>query len=157
MPRPLQKKCSICSQLTTKKARLLHGQEGDGCWDDKYCHNRRSFYRKQARTNNGENTIQSVVVEPPQNYFAILLLYKEPGERPLHALGAELWQGQTPLCKLQPVHCFGLTGGTIREYTQQVLEAFSKQCGMSLSKYKDIFEVSPEKCPIRPCPLHPES
>jgi hypothetical protein len=71
--------------MTAKKARLLHGQQGDECWDDLYCHNRRSFYRKLARTDNDKNTIDAVVVEQPQNYFAILLLYKESNEKPLHA------------------------------------------------------------------------
>jgi hypothetical protein len=157
MPKPLKQKCLICSQLSAKKARLLHGQEGDGCWDDLYCHNRRSFYRKIELAFNDEKTIDTVILEPQDNYFAILLLYKDPGQRPLHALGAELWLGQTPMCRLQPVHCFGLTAGAIREYTQQVLEAFSKQYDLTLNKYKDIFSVSPDKCPARPCPLHPDN
>ncbi|BDA76281.1 hypothetical protein CAL7716_104470 (plasmid) [Calothrix sp. PCC 7716] len=135
---------------------MLHGQEGDRCWDDKYCHNRRSFYRKLARTSNEKNTINTVVLKPQENYFAILLLYRDSGERPLHALGAELWLGQAPTFRLQSVHCFGLTAGAIREYTQQVLEAFSLASGINLNKYKDIFEISPERCPVRPCPLHPD-
>jgi hypothetical protein len=157
MPNPLKQKCLICSQMTAKKARLLHGQQGDECWDDLYCHNRRSFYRKLARTDNDKNTIDAVVVEQTQNYFAILLLYKESNEKPLHALDAELWLGQTSIYKLQTVHCFGLTAEAIREYTQQVLEAFSNQCGLFLNKYKDVFEISPEVCPVRPCPLHPDN
>jgi hypothetical protein len=73
-----------------------------------------------------------IAVEPPATYFAVLYLYKEPGDKPLHAMSAELWLGQKPICRLEPIHCFGLTAGKIRAYTDQVLQAFAKQYGVSL-------------------------
>nr|WP_322661294.1 hypothetical protein [Dendronalium sp. ChiSLP03b]MDZ8206575.1 hypothetical protein [Dendronalium sp. ChiSLP03b] len=155
MPKPLDPKCQLCSKLPTAKAKVLHGAEGDGCWNPSICHNRRSFYRR--RSENDTAGIAAIAVEPLATYFAVLYLYKEPGDKPLHALGAELWLGQKPICRLEPIHCFGLTAGKIRTYTDTVLQAFAKQYSVSLFQYKDMFEISPCHCPVRPCPLHPQS
>lgn len=151
MPKPINSKCQLCALLPTAKAKVLHGAEGDGCWNPKYCHNRRSFYRHQEKPSAGA----TITVPPPESYFAVLYLYKEPGEKPLHALGAELWHGQQAVCRLEAIHCFGLTAGKIRAYSDQVLQAFSKQYEVSLSQYKEIFEIGQGLCPVRPCPLHP--
>ncbi|RCJ37282.1 hypothetical protein A6770_40375 [Nostoc minutum NIES-26] len=152
MPKPLDPKCQLCSKLPTAKAKVLHGAEGDGCWNPHICHNRRSFYRRRKSANTG---IETIIVEPPGTYFAVLYLYKELGDKPLHALAAELWLGQQPVCRLEPIHCFGLTAGKIRSYTDQVLQAFASQYSVSLYQYKDMFEINPAHCPVRPCPLHP--
>ena len=74
-----------------------------------------------------------------------------------YALGAELWHGQQPVCRLESIHCFGLTASKIKIYTEQVLQAFSKKYQVNLYQYKEMFEISPLQCPVRPCPLHPES
>ncbi|AFZ28226.1 hypothetical protein Cylst_6632 (plasmid) [Cylindrospermum stagnale PCC 7417] len=153
MPRPLNPKCQLCSKFSTTQAKVLHGSEGDGCWNPHVCHNRRSFYRQRIKQ---DADVETVNVEPPATYFAVLYLYKEPGDKPLHALGAQLWHGQKPICRLEPIHCFGLTAGKIKTYTEQVLQAFSRQYEIPLSQYKEMFEVSPIHCPVRPCPLHPE-
>ncbi len=154
MPKPLDPKCQLCATLPTAKAKMLHGMEGDDCWNPKVCHNRRSFYRR--RTDSDPAQMDTIAVSPPTNYFAVLYLYKEPGDKPLHALGAELWLGQKAICRLEPIHCFGLTAGKIRTYTDQVLQAFAKEYNISLCQYKDMFEVSPTHCPVRPCPLQPQ-
>lgn len=152
MPKPFSNKCLLCSQLSTAQAKIVHGSDGDNCWDAKYCHNRRSFYRRRAsQTNDAE--IDTMTVEPPANYFAVLYLYKAPGDKPLHALGAELWYGQKAICRLEPIHCFGLTAGKIKAYTEQVLKAFSQKYNCTLAQYKEMFEVNPSKCPIPECPL----
>ncbi|HEY9804816.1 MAG TPA: hypothetical protein V6D25_31070, partial [Leptolyngbyaceae cyanobacterium] len=120
MPKPLDPKCQLCAKLPAAKARVLHGTEGDNCWNPKVCHNRRSFYRNKSKDGSGQIEAMGyarpevIAVEPPETYFAVLYLYKEPGDKPLHALGAELWLGQKPVCRLEPIHCFGLTAGKIR-------------------------------------------
>jgi hypothetical protein len=155
MPKPLDPKCQLCALLPTAKAKVLHGSEGDGCWNPRICHNRRSFYRRRTKSDSAE--IDALAIVPPATYFAVLYLYKEPGDKPLHALGAELWLGQKPICRLEPIHCFGLTASKIKTYTEQVLQAFSKKYNVNLYQYKEMFEISPSQCPVRPCPLHPES
>ncbi|WP_414574245.1 hypothetical protein [Nostoc sp. CCY 9925] len=154
MPKPLDPKCQLCAKLPTSKAKVLHGPLGDGCWNPKVCHNRRSFYRNRKLDDSAQ--IEAIAVEPPANYFAVLYLYKEAGDKPLHAMSAELWLGQKPICRLEPIHCFGLTAGKIRTYTDKVLQAFAKDYNISLYQYKDMFEVSPTHCPVRPCPKQPQ-
>lgn len=154
MPKPLDPKCQLCAKLPTSKAKVLHGPKGDGCWNPKVCHNRRSFYRNRNKDDSGQ--IEAISVAPPETYFAVLYLYKDPGDKPLHALSAELWLGQKPVCRLEPIHCFGLTAGKIRAYTDKVLQAFAKEYNVTLYQYKEMFEIAPTHCPVRPCPLHPE-
>jgi hypothetical protein len=154
MPKPLNPKCELCSKLSAIQAKVIHGVSGDGCWNPKVCHNRRSFYRRRLETT---AAVETISLPPPDTYFAVLYLYKEAGEKPLHALGAELWHGQKAICRLEPVHCFGLTASKIRIYTDQVLQAFSQKHEVRLNQYKELFEVNPLHCPVRPCPLHPAS
>jgi hypothetical protein len=156
MPKPINFQCLECSRHTTEWAKTVHGEGGDGCWNPGRCYDRRSFYRHRS-----QKTIafdgEIISKEPPSAYYAILYLYKEPGEKPLHSLGAELWLGQKAVCKIEPIHCFGLTSGKIRAFSQQVLQTFSDKYQVSLLQYKEMFEISPVLCPIRPCPLHPDS
>jgi hypothetical protein len=154
MPKPLDPKCQLCAKLPSAKAKVLHGPEGDGCWNPKVCHNRRSFYRNKGKDDS--LGIEAIAVQPPETYFAVLYLYKDSGDKPLHALGAELWLGQRPVCRLEPIHCFGLTAGKIRAYTDKVLQAFATQYNLTLYQYKEMFEIAPVHCPVWPCPLHPE-
>jgi hypothetical protein len=153
MPKPLNFQCLECSRHTTEWAKTIHGEHGDGCWNPKRCHDRRYSYRQRDRSLTDAQT-DTISLAPPISYYAILYLYKEPGEKPLHALSAELWDGQQAVCKIEPIHCFGLTAGKIRAFSQQVLQAFSDKYQVILPQYKEMFELSPALCPIRPCPLH---
>jgi hypothetical protein len=69
-------------------------------------------------------------------------------------MSAELWLGQQAICKIEPIHCFGLTAGKIRAFSQQVLQTLGSRYQVVLPQYKEMFEISPTLCPIRPCPLH---
>ena len=53
MARRISKKCVECAQLSAADARLLHGKgkKGDGCWNDKRCPSKRSYYRNRQRLN----------------------------------------------------------------------------------------------------------
>lgn len=155
MPKRPNPKCLHCSTLSTEQAKLVYGAVGVGCWDEARCHNRRWHYGKRKPQQTAALAAESleVGIEPPATYYAVLYLYKDKGNCPLHALGAELWHGQEPKLRLKPVHCFGLTQSKIATYAGEVLAAFSQHCDTPLRQFKDQFEVSPERCPIRPCPL----
>lgn len=51
MSRPDSEKCRLCAKLSVEVAQQRHGASGDGCWDAKYCHNRRSYYRHRGVRN----------------------------------------------------------------------------------------------------------
>ncbi|NJM89376.1 MAG: hypothetical protein HC847_21650 [Hydrococcus sp. RU_2_2] len=153
MPKPLNFKCLECSRHTTEWAQTVHGEHGDSCWNPKRCYDRRSFYRHRSQNSMAFDG-EIVSLSPPDSYYAILYLYKDSGEKPLHALGAELWLGQKAICKIEPIHCFGLTASKIKAFSQQVLQTFSEKYQIFLPQYKEMFELSPQLCPLRPCPLN---
>lgn len=51
MARPDRDKCRLCSKLDSQEAQQRHGPDGSGCWNPKYCHNRRSYYRHRGVRN----------------------------------------------------------------------------------------------------------
>jgi len=86
---------------------------------------------------------------------AVLHLYRERVGDPLHAVGAELWVGSQKVAAIAPVHTLGMTGGQVKAYLRQVLEAFSQHQGVELERFEAQVELDPSACPIVPCPLRP--
>lgn len=178
MARAESEKCRLCSKLTSQEAQRRHGTEGDGCWDAKYCHNRRSYYRhrgvhnhvrKQRRRGQqmeqrewtddqtvGSSRVVTLEIPAPAIPAAVVHWYRETKDAPLHALGAELWMGNDRVAKIEPVHCLGLTEIHIKTLLVRILDAFSGHCGMKVERFRSAVELHPLNCPIRPCPLHPE-
>ena len=158
MPAHSSEKCRLCSKLTTAQAQARHGSDGTGCWDNTYCHQRRSYYRHRDRYNktrrlmrqSPENTPLAVPIAPAP--AAVLHLYRERVDAPLHAIGAELWLGQEKLAAIEPVHCLGLTSRQITAYLQEVLQVFSHKYEVSIAKFSAQVELNPKRCPISPCP-----
>lgn len=177
MARASSEKCRLCSKLTSQEAQQRHGSEGDGCWDEKYCHNRRSYYRhrgirnhvrKQRRREqqpdrdaagiegNKVNRVVTLEIPAPAIPAAVVHWYRETKDSPLHALGAELWMGNDRIVQIEPVHCLGLTEIHIKTLLVRILDAFSGHCGTKVERFRSAVELHPFNCPIRPCPLHPE-
>lgn len=162
MSRPSSEKCRLCSKLSAQEAQRRHAEEGDQCWDATHCHQRRSYYRYRSSYNSNrrqsrraqEDNIE--VVPVPAVPAAVLYLYRQRVDAPIHAVGAELWVGQQKKAAIAPVHCFGLTAGQIAAYLQQVLQVFSQKYGEGkrLDKFATHVELDPQTCLIRPCPLH---
>jgi len=127
MPRHTQEKCRLCSKLSAEVAQQRNGPEGTGCWDEAHCHQRRSYYRSRDRYNKArrlkrqspENTPLQVPIPPAP--AAVLHLYRERVDAPLHAIGAEPWLGQEKVAAIEPVHCLGLTSRQVTAYLQEVL------------------------------------
>jgi hypothetical protein len=171
MSRPDQERCRLCSKLDSTTAKLKHGPDGTGCWDDQHCHNRRSYYRHRGAKNyrrkqryrqltNAEGseptTLVTLDIPVPAAPAAVMFWYRETKQSPLHALGAELWLGNDRVAKLEPVHCLGLTEVQIKTLLVRILEGFSQHCGQKLERFRSSVELHPFNCPIRPCPLHPD-
>jgi len=174
MARPAKETCRLCSKLTPQEARLKHGAEGDGCWDDKHCHNRRSYYlnrpvrnynRKQRRHQQQvqqqsaldlNSQVVTLDIPTPAIPAVIAHWYRETKNSPLHALGAELWIGNHRVAKIQPVHCLGLTEIQIKTLLLRILDGFSNHCGLKVDRFRSSVELHPLNCPLRPCSLHPD-
>lgn len=169
MSRSLSEKCRLCSKLSPAQAQQFHGAAGDGCWDAKRCHDRRSYYRHRGVKNfNRKQRRQQVSLEAvgsthvvtlsipvPAAPAAVAHWYRETKTSPLHALGAELWLGNDRVAKIEPVHCLGLTELQIKTLLVRILDGFSQHSGIKIERFRSSVELNPLNCPIHPCPLHP--
>jgi hypothetical protein len=167
MSRPDQERCRLCSKLTSAEAKHRHGPEGDGCWDDQHCHNRRSYYRhrgvrnynrksKRQQQSQGNSLVATLTIPAPAIAAAVIHWYRETKQSPLHAIGAELWVGNDQVAKIEPVHCLGLTELQVKTLLLRILDGFSQHSGQKMERFRASVELHPMNCPIRPCPLHPE-
>ena len=92
--------------LSAEQAKLLHGTEGDGCWQTTICYSRRSYARHRDRTNQTRSRKRQESEPHAQLVFEVLMVHRQAGgDIPVHAIGAEIWQGQAkvaiaahPLC-----------------------------------------------------------
>ena len=173
MARPDQEKCRLCSKLTASAAKQLHGPDGDRCWDEAYCHKRRSYYRHRGVYNHlrsarrhqqqeqllveasNHHRVAILEIPVPATPAAVVHWYRETKDSPLHALGAELWIGNNRVAKIEPVHCLGLTEMQIKTLLLRILDGFSQFCGMKVERFRSSVELNPLNCPLSPCPLHP--
>jgi hypothetical protein len=180
MSRPDQERCRLCSKLDSATAKLKHGSDGTGCWDDQHCHNRRSYYRHRGVRNYNRkqryhlqrdprvNTppsanpdlaspvVNIITIPAPAAPAPVLFWYRETKQSPLHAISAELWMGNDRVAKIEPVHCLGLTELQIKTLLLRILEGFSQHCGQKLERFRASVELHPLNCPVRPCPLYPD-
>ncbi|MGB6294696.1 MAG: hypothetical protein WBF90_00770 [Rivularia sp. (in: cyanobacteria)] len=164
MPKQLPKKCKKCAMLTAEKAKEIHGVDGDNCWNPKVCYSRRSHAKHRHRRNQTRNLkragdlVEDIAVniqDFSEIYFATLIIYRPPGEStPIHAIGAEIWQGQQLQAKVQPIHCVGMVKSQILSYVNKMLEVLGTNYG--IKKFASLERLSPDRCPTRPCPHHPE-
>ncbi|MFB2833326.1 hypothetical protein [Floridanema evergladense] len=89
-----------------------------GCWNPAVCYSRRSYARNRDRINQtrsrkrkeGEFEQIPVDFEPlTQLVFGVLVIYRKAGvDTPVHAIAAEIWQGQEKVAIVPTVHCAGM-------------------------------------------------
>jgi hypothetical protein len=164
MARPVNPKCWHCSQLSVPEARSLHGETGDGCWNEQTCHRKRSHYRNRADNNQKRKSEyvsikatrrsatcseQPPLVAPP---IALLYLYRElRRDAHLHALAIVVWQGNVKLEEIAATHCMGMTNSQVRQYLQTVLVDLHQR--YRIQTFEPEIRYDPCFCPIQPCPL----
>jgi len=149
-----------------EQVRDLHGTEGRGekCWDAKYCPNRRSYLRNRDRINQQrsrtrqETALETLGIEVSQPLstlvFAVMVVYRDPSaEAPIHAIGAQVWQGKTQILEVNPIHCVGMVPAQVHEYIQKMLQALGERYG--IKKFASLERLDPDHCPIEPCPKRP--
>jgi hypothetical protein len=166
MPKAASEKCRLCSKLAIAQVLDRHGPSGTNCWVGEPCHKRKSCYRNRDRYNaNKRQQYRGVAVEAEVDDgkgtvltvlpAAVLYLYRARVDDPLHVIGAELWLGQSRIAQIQPVHTIGLMPAQIKAFLKDILTAFSDQVpGGGVTQFEVQKELSPDCCPIRPCPLH---
>ena len=159
MARRVNKKCLYCAGLDIEMAREIHGDSGDGCWNPKICHRRRSHYRHRAENNakrrqagKSEEIPQLISVTVEQPIIAMVTLYKEERkDAPLHAVSASVWQGDRQLAVVEAVHCLGWTPKQVRSYLERVLVKLNESYG--IDNFAQMLNKQPHECPIEACRL----
>jgi hypothetical protein len=85
----------------------------------------------------------------------VLVIYRPAGtDTPIHAITAQVWQGQEKFAAIAPIHCAGMTASQVNLYVQKILVLLESNYGMK--KFASLERFDPYLCPLRPCPCHPE-
>lgn len=99
--------------------------------------------------------LEPIVLEPPPaptTSAGILVLYRQHREAPVHAVAAEVWQGNQKIAEIGAVHCLGLRADKVTAYIKSLLESLHQQFG--IVRFEDVVKELPVTCcPITPCPL----
>jgi hypothetical protein len=179
MARPVNRKCKHCATLPPEEAIALHGDEGDGCWNPRDikqqgydCHRRRHHYRHRVQVNaerkrsrrraylspssaSHDPAVSSILTLTPPvvpySYAAILVLYRQTVDAPVHAVAAEVWFGDRQVAGIPAIHCMGMRGDEVSTYIRQMLTLLQEQFG--IHRFEDVVKECPvHTCPVRPCP-----
>jgi len=148
--------------LSAEQAQVLHGSDGNGCWNPAVCYSRRSYARNRDRINQtrsrkrkeGELEQIPVQFEPlSQLVFGVLVVYRKAGvDTPVHAVGAEIWQGQEKVAIIPTVHCVGMVPSQVYQYVNKMLSVLEERYG--IKKFVSQTRLDPQLCGLHPCPLH---
>lgn len=111
-----------------------------------------------APSNPSISAASSTLVEvdllpPPHTPSAVLVMYQATADAPLHAIGAEVWQGNEKKAIIKPVHCLGMRSPQIKEYiAQRMLPILHQNFGI-VAFEREYKVLHPHQCPLEPCPL----
>lgn len=121
-------------------------------WDNK---NRKGRNARKPSLPVANPLIEVVEIDPPlppTTPAAILVLYRQSPNTPVHAVGAEVWRGNQKIAEVKPVHCMGMRADKVADYIKQLLTSLNQQ--FAVTKFEDVVkEVPVQHCPLIPCPL----
>jgi len=104
---------------------------------------------------NVHQAASEIVVSPPPVPIvpaAILVLYRQHSNAPVHAVAAEIWHGDQRIAEVKPVHCMGMKGDRVSAYIKEMLASLSQQ--FQVTRFENVIkEIPVEQCPIANCPL----
>lgn len=170
MPRRINKKCVECAQLNAEQAQLLHGKDGDGCWNEKRCPRKRSHYRHRRELNEKrrleyqhqvsgiaaeEKPVETVSLEAAKNAtpYATLYIWREKRkDAPLHAISASVFAGGSKVLEIEPIHCAGFRRRQLENYIQKKVMPYLK-ARYGITVFSDQIRLEPIECAIEGCPL----
>jgi hypothetical protein len=176
MPKKVAHNCFQCSKLSHDEAQIK------SCWDADRCPNRRHYQRNKERISQQRRSLRTqaqlsdyteqstntaiaslapkviasnttIAIDHPIGTAASIIFYRERQDAPVHAIAAEVWQGNRKVLNVKPMHCLGLSPSQVVEMMKEILKACSIELNVELSKFSSKVELHPSLCPIRPCPL----
>jgi hypothetical protein len=121
-------------------------------WDDK---SRGGRNTRKLNLSAATSPVETVEVNPPllpAAPAAILVLYRQSSNSPVHAVAAEVWRENQKIAEVKPVHCMGMRADKVADYIKQLLTSLNQQ--FAVMKFEDVVkEIPVQQCPITPCPL----
>ncbi len=160
MPKKVAHNCFQCSKLSHDEALTK------SCWDADRCPNRRHYQRNKERISQQRRSLKTqtklsdhadrsttIEIAHPIGTAASIIFYRERQDAPVHAISAEIWQGNEKVLKVKPMHCLGLSPAQVVEMMKEILSVCSTELEVELAKFASKVELHPSLCPIRPCPL----
>ncbi|MBE9062291.1 hypothetical protein [cf. Phormidesmis sp. LEGE 11477] len=169
MARRVTKKCVECAGLSAKAAQLLHGKQGDGCWNEKRCPSKRSYYRNRQRLNEqrrlqyqqqgsevalGEEQVEKVslpVAEASVPYANLYIWREKRKDAPIHAIAASVFQDGSKVLEVAPIHCAGYRKRQLEKYVQKDVMSYLR-ARFGITFFADEIRLEPIECPIPGCP-----
>jgi hypothetical protein len=168
VPKKVAHNCFQCSKLSHDEALTKF------CWDADRCPNRRHYQRNKERISQQRRSVRTqaqlsdytetsttisiafgttIAIEHPIGTAASIIFYRERQDAPVHAIAAEVWQGNRKVLNVKPMHCLGLSPAQVVGMMADILKACSTELDVELSRFASKVELHPSLCPIRPCPL----
>jgi hypothetical protein len=168
MPKKVAHNCFQCSKLSHDEA------QGKSCWDADRCPNRRHYQRNKERISQQRRSLRTqaqlsdyteqstttaitstttIAIDHPVGTAASIIFYRERQDAPVHAIAAEVWQGNRKVLNVKPMHCLGLSPSQVVGMMADILKACSTELDVELGKFASKVELHPSLCTIRPCPV----
>mgnify|MGYP001797757953 FL=1 len=161
-------KCVACVSLSAAQARQQHGPNGDGCWDEKRCHRKRSHYRNRrdsnekrralyqqdvaTRADDEVETVSLDVAESSMPYANLYIWREKRKDAPVHAIGATVIHNGQKVLEVKPIHCAGYRRRQLERYvSQKILPYLTERYG--ITHFVNEVRLEPIECPIPGCPL----
>lgn len=169
MARRINKKCVECAQLSATQAQLLHGKKGDGCWHERRCSSKRSYYRNRQQLNEkrrlqyqqqvtgvaaGEGQVETVslpVAEGSMPYANLYIWREKRKDAPIHAIAASVFQDGSKVLEVAPIHCAGYRKRQLEKYIHKDVMGYLK-ARFGITFFADEIRLEPIECPIPGCP-----
>ena len=169
MPRRGAPKCIACAHLIADMARQLHGPQGDGCWNEKRCHRKRSHYRNRREQNEKRRTdcrqqiaqqqsdshveMVSLAVTEMSIPYANLYIWREKRkDAPIHVLAATVIQNGQKVLEVEPIHCAGYRKRQPERYMEQKVMPYLKE-RFGITHFSNEIRLESIECPLEDCPL----
>ncbi len=86
---------------------------------------------------------------PNFSYSAVLQVYRQSVDAPLHAVGGEIWYGTQKAADIAPIHCTKLTARQVEIYLERLLKKLTSVYG--IRKFASKEELHPQCCPLSGC------
>ncbi|HIK18487.1 MAG TPA: hypothetical protein IGS53_24820 [Leptolyngbyaceae cyanobacterium M33_DOE_097] len=101
------------------------------------------------------NLIEIGLSSMPASPAAILVLYRQASDAPVHAVAAEVWQGEERIAVVKAFHCMGMRADKVQAQIKHLLGELHQKFGVT--RFEDVVKEMPvEQCPLVPCPYKVE-